>query len=348
MKPGVLLFRADATLAIGMGHVMRCLALAQAWQEAGSTVSLAVAELPDALSPRVTAEGVSLSRIHATPGGSEDAAETIAQAHLLTADWVVIDGDRFGSDFLETVRAAGFRVLLIDDFADRNSFPADLIVNPDLDDGEPYRRRGATARLLMGPSYVLLRREFRQETEKKEIRQAGNRILVTLGGSDPENLTPKITDVLAHCSDLEVTVIVGAGYDKGHELRKLRASNLRVVFNPPNMAQFMKESDQAIIVGGGTLWELLSMGCAVLSYSRNIMQARVIQALSHRGAVVDMGETCNFDRAKLVASVKELAESHRVRERMRNLGRALVDGLGAARVVEAMQGAGASMSGSGS
>jgi len=327
---------------------MRCLALAQAWQEAGSTVSLAVAELPDALSPRVTAEGVSLSRIHATPGGSEDAAETIAQAHLLTADWVVIDGDRFGSDFLETVRAAGFRVLLIDDFADRNSFPADLIVNPDLDDGEPYRRRGATARLLMGPSYVLLRREFRQETEKKEIRQAGNRILVTLGGSDPENLTPKITDVLAHCSDLEVTVIVGAGYDKGHELRKLRASNLRVVFNPPNMAQFMKESDQAIIVGGGTLWELLSMGCAVLSYSRNIMQARVIQALSHRGAVVDMGETCNFDRAKLVASVKELAESHRVRERMRNLGRALVDGLGAARVVEAMQGAGASMSGSGS
>jgi UDP-2,4-diacetamido-2,4,6-trideoxy-beta-L-altropyranose hydrolase len=348
MKPGVLLIRADASLAIGMGHVMRCLALAQAWQEAGGTVSLAVAELPDALSPRVTAEGVSLSRIHATPGGSEDAAETIAQAHLLTADWVVIDGDRFGSDFLETVRAAGFRVLLIDDFADRDSFPADLIVNPDLDDGEPYRRRGASARLLMGPSYVLLRREFRQETENKEIRQAGNRILVTLGGSDPENLTPRIADVLAHCSDLEVTVIVGAGYDKGHELQKLRASNLRVVFNPPNMAQFMKESDQAIIVGGGTLWELLSMGCAVLSYSRNIMQAHGIQALSHRGAVVDMGETCHFDRAKLVASVKELADSHRVRERMRDLGRALVDGLGAARVVEAMQGAGASMSGSGS
>jgi UDP-2,4-diacetamido-2,4,6-trideoxy-beta-L-altropyranose hydrolase len=331
-----------------MGHVMRCLALAQAWQEAGGTVSLAVAELPDALSPRVIAEAVSLSRIHATPGGSEDAAETIAQAHRLSADWVVIDGDRFGSDFLETVHAAGFRVLLIDDYADRESFHSDLIMNPDLDDGEPYRRRGATARLLMGPSYVLLRREFRQETEKKEIRQAGNRILVTFGGSDPENLTPKIANALAHCSNLEVTVIAGAGYDKANDLRKLKARNLRVVFNPPNMAQFMKESDQAIIVGGGTLWELLSMGCAVLSYSRNIMQARVIQALSHRGAVVDMGETRHFDPAKLVISVKELADSHQARERMRNLGRALVDGLGAARVVEAMQGAGAAMSGGGS
>lgn len=315
---------------------MRCLALAQAWQDAGGTVSLAVAELPDALLPRVTAEAVSLSRVHATPGGPEDAGETIAQSHRLRADWVVIDGDRFGSDFLETVRAAGFRVLLIDDFADRESFPADLIVNPNLDDdGEPYRKRGATARLLMGPSYVLLRREFRQGAEKREIRQTGDRILVTLGGSDPESLSPKIADALVHCSDLGVTVIAGAGYDKADELRKVNASNLRVVFNPPNIAQFMKDSDQAIIAAGGTLWELLSMGCAVLSYSRNIVQTRVVQALSHRGVVVDMGETRHFDPAKLAVSVKELVNSRMARERMTNLGRTLVDGLGTTRVVEA-------------
>lgn len=338
MKPGILLIRADASLAIGTGHVMRCLALAQAWQDAGGTVSIAVAELPDALLPRVTAEGVSLSRVHATPGSPEDAGETVAQAHRLRADWVVIDGDRFGSDFVKTVRAASFRVLLIDDFADRESFPADLIVNPNLgDDGEPYRKRGATARLLMGPSYVLLRREFRQGAEKREIRQTGNRILVTLGGSDPENLTPKIADALAYCSDLDVTVVAGAGYNKANELRKLKASSVRVVFNPPNMAQFMKDSDQAIIAAGGTLWELLSMGCAVLSYSRNIVQTRVVQALSHRGVVVDMGETRHFDPVKLAVSVKELVDSCMARERMTNLGRTLVDGLGTMRVVEAAQ-----------
>jgi UDP-2,4-diacetamido-2,4,6-trideoxy-beta-L-altropyranose hydrolase len=338
MKPDVLLIRADASRAIGTGHVMRCLALAEAWQDAGGTASLAVAELPDALSPRVTSEGVTLSRVHATPGGPEDAAATVAQAQGLSADWVAIDGDRFGSDFLETVHAAGLRVLLIDDFANRKSFAADLIVNPNLDDDEtPYRKRCATARLLLGPSYILLRREFRQGIEKRGTRQTGNRILVTLGGSDPENLTPRIANALADCSDLEVTAIAGAGYDTADELRKLKASNLRVVFNPANMVQLMKDSDQAIIAAGGTLWELLTMGCAVLSYSRNIVQASVVQALSRRGVVVDMGETCHFDPAKLLASVKGLVESRAARERMTNLGCALVDGMGAARVVEAMQ-----------
>jgi UDP-2,4-diacetamido-2,4,6-trideoxy-beta-L-altropyranose hydrolase len=337
MKPGALLIRADASLAIGTGHVMRCLALAQAWQDAGGTASLAVAVLPDALLPRVTSEGVSLCRVHAPQHGSpEDAAQTVAHARQLSAEWVVIDGDRFGSDFLAAVRAAGFRVLLIDDFADRESFPADLIVNPNLgEDGEPYRRRGATAPLLTGPAYVLLRREFKQGTPAGEIRQPGNRILVTLGGSDPENLTPQIAGALSSCPDLQVTVIVGAGYDNAEELGKLNAANLRVVTNPPNMAQIMKEHDQAIIAAGGTLWELLAMGCAVLSYSRNIVQARVVQTLAQRGAVIDMGETRHFDPAKLAASVKELVNSRLARERMTSLGRVLVDGLGPKRVVEA-------------
>ena len=343
MKPRVLLIRADASQAIGTGHVMRCVALAQAWQDAGGTTGLAAAELPEELFPRVTAEGISLRRIHASPGSLADAAETVAQASDLAADWIVIDGDRFDSDFLQTVRGArGFRVLLVDDFANRDSFPADLIVNPNLDENEePYRKRGATAQLAMGPSHVLLRREFRRGNAKKLVRQSGNRILVTLGGSDPENLTPAIAQSLARRPELEVTAVVGAGYRNLRDLRMLNASNLRVLLNPPSMAQLMRDSDQAIIAAGGTLWELLSMGCAVLSYSRNAVQTGVVRALAERGVVVDMGETRSFEATKLVVSVKGLVDSPKVRERMASLGHALVEGWGASRVVEAMQRLGA-------
>jgi UDP-2,4-diacetamido-2,4,6-trideoxy-beta-L-altropyranose hydrolase len=205
---------------------------------------------------------------------------------------------------------------------------------------ELYRMRGSSAPVLTGPRYALLRREFQTSCEK-QFAEKGNRLLITMGGSDPEDLTPRIATALANCPDLRITMVAGAGYSSVNELRELSAPNLKVVFDVQKMAELMRNMDLAVIAAGGTLWELLSVGCAVLSYSRNIVQARVVRDLANTGAVVDMGATGHFDPARLVTSVKELADSRASRERMASLGRALVDGLGSARVVEAMQRSGA-------
>jgi UDP-2,4-diacetamido-2,4,6-trideoxy-beta-L-altropyranose hydrolase len=341
MKPGALLIRADASVAIGTGHVMRCLALAQAWQDAGGTASFAVTELPDALQPRLSSNGFSPLRMETIPGGVEDALATIAQARQLNAEWIVVDGDHFHNDFLDHVRSSGFRVLLLDDFADRQTFPADLIVNPNLGaDEELYRKRGSKAPVLTGPRYALLRREFQTPCERR-FGEKGNRVLITLGGSDPEELTPRIVTALAGCPDLQLTVVAGAGYSSVNELRELSAPNFKVVFDVQTMAELMSNMDLAIIAAGGTLWELLSVGCAVLSYARNTVQRRVVRSLAKDGVVVDVGDTFSFDAASMVSEVKRLADSCPARERMAALGRALVDGLGAARVVEALERCGA-------
>ena len=342
MRPGALLIRADASVAIGTGHMMRCLALAHAWQDAGGQASFAVGEMPDALASRFVSEGGELLRIRAIPGSPQDAVETVAQAHRLRADWVVVDGDRFRSDFLADVQAGGLRVALIDDFADREFFPANLIVNPNPGvDEKIYRQRAFLGPLLAGERYVLLRREFRQSTERVEFREKNPRILVTLGGSDPENLTPRIAEAFMAWPGLQVTVVAGPGYNKLNELQKTRADNYRVVHNPSNMGELMCNSDLAVIAAGGTLWELLAVGCVVLSYSRNPVQARVVRDLAGRGAVVDMGETRSFEPAKLLSAIRELVSSSGRCLKMAKLGRALVDGLGATRVVEAILRSGA-------
>ncbi len=201
-------------------------------------MAFAVAELPEALETRLTGEGWGVCRIAANPGDPKDAQDTVAEARRVEASWVVIDGDHFGSKYLETVSGAGFRVLLIDDFAGRKSYPVDLIVNPNLEeDDEPYRMRGAHAPVCMGISYVLLRREFRQADKSRKIRPEGNRILVTLGGSDPENLTARIVGALAGCAGLDVTAIMGAGFHQGEELRELAASQVRIVRDAANMVR---------------------------------------------------------------------------------------------------------------
>jgi len=328
------LFRTDASVSIGTGHVMRCLALAQAVQDAGGHAIFAFQELPEALVERLKFERVEVIRITEEAGTQDDGRTTAACAERFLASWVVVDGDRFTSDCLSVLQRAGLRVALYDDFADRKSFPVDVVVNPNLGATDHvYERSGFTGSLLLGESYVPLRREFLVNPEERVFPREGNKILVTLGGSDPENLTPQIAAALAKVPDWEITIVAGPGYERATELRELVDRDLKIVSNPADMRSLMEASDLAVIAAGGTLWELLYLGCAVLSYARNLVQARVVGALAEKGAVVDMGDTKSLDGARLLAVAQQVVASRQVRENMAVAGRAVIDGRGAERVV---------------
>lgn len=318
---------------------MRCFALAEAWQDAGGAVAFLAGEMPKRLESRLNSDNMGVSGIDAVPGSKEDAAATIARADRLNADWIAVDGDRFGSNFLNSLRAARGRLLLLDDFAARESFPADIIVNPNLGaEAKLYKSRpgGSQAEILTGPRYVLLRSEFSRPIERA-FPENGNRVLITLGGSDPENLAPRIAGALAKCPDFELTVVAGPGYPTASELQKISSDDSKVIVDPQNMAELMADADLAVIAAGGTLWELLASECVVLSYARNPVQSRVIETLAREGIAVDMGATSRFDPVRLVSEVKRLAASKTAREKMASRGRALIDGNGAVRVIAAMR-----------
>jgi len=341
---GTLLIRADANVSVGTGHVMRCLALAQAWQDSGGDAVFAVAEIPSAIEQRLAGEGFSIVRMPEPAGGAEDADATVRAAHECGAVWVVIDGDRFDVGFLQGVKAGRSRVLLFDDFGERESFPADLILNPNSNAiEEPYRKGGSVTPLLLGESYVMLRREFASWRGERILPEKASKVLVTLGGSDPDNLTPKIAEALGHLAGYEITVIAGPGYPYLRQLEQAGPPNVRVVFNAKNMRELMEQADLAVIAAGGTLWELLYMQCVTLSYARNPVQSKIVQELAEKGAVHNMGATIDFDGSALATTVNELGRSKKMRRQMTNLGRQVVDGKGASRVLQALKenGAGA-------
>jgi UDP-2,4-diacetamido-2,4,6-trideoxy-beta-L-altropyranose hydrolase len=339
MGSETLVFRCDADTSIGIGHVMRCLALAQAWQAAGGRTVFAVAELPAGLENRLRTGGSELVRLQNGRGTHSDAAATIHAARQARAGWAVVDGDAFGVDFLRAVQDSSVRVLLIDDFASRESFPADLIVNPNLGASEDsYRQKCSKAGLLLGPSYVMLRREFTSWHGERVFAECGSRVLVSLGGSDPENLAPRIVETLRNVDSLQLTVVAGAAYPRWHELQESCAGDVQVTCNPSNMPELMREADLAIAVAGGTLWELLYMGCAVLSYARNPVQARVVDRVAEQRAARNLGDTGEFDGPALAVAVAGIASDRLLRERMAAAGRRLIDGMGANRVLEAIEG----------
>jgi len=268
---GSLLLRADASETIGTGHVMRCLALAQAWQDTGGRVVFLMATEAPAVEARLQSEGMEVIHLPVQPGSRDDAIQTADLARRVGADWVVVDGYHFGADYQRTIRGLGLHLLFIDDHGHADHYSADLVLNQNIHAHEGiYKNREPYTRLLLGTRYVLLRREFlKWRGWKREIPEVARKVLVTMGGSDPDNVTLKVIQALQQVDvdGLETIVVVGGGNPHYEELQSsVQESRFPVLLesNVTNMPELMAWADVAVSAGGSTSWELAFMGVPAL------------------------------------------------------------------------------------
>ena len=339
-----LLLRADASHQIGTGHVMRCLALAQAWQDIGGHATLSTAENAPGIRDLLEAEGVDVVRLSTQPGADDDAVQTAETALRLGADWVVADGYRFGSRYQEILKRMGCRLLFIDDYGHAGHYSADVVLNQNLHASEHlYADREPYTRLLIGRPFLLLRREFLEwKGWERQISGAARRVMVTLGGSDPHNTTSRVIDALEQIDveGLEVVVVVGASNrHRDGLLAERRGSRLRIEFrdNVARMSELMAWADVAVSAGGSTCWEMAFMGLPAVAIVLAENQRSIVCSLAESGAVVNAGWHSALSRDSLAALLTGLVREREARHRMSQRGRGLVDGLGAKRVAELLR-----------
>jgi len=220
-----LLFRTDDSVAIGSGHAMRCLALAQEWQRRGGLAIFSAAETTPSFLQRLAGDDIASLRIDAAPGSLADAEQTISLARANNAVWIVADGYRLGPVWQRAIKAAGLRLLVLDDHGFCDFFCADLLLNQNaLPPDRDYAARAPGARQLLGTRYVLLRREFAVWSSwQRETPALARKILVTLGGADPDNVTAKVIEALAQFADVEAVVVVGGANPHLESLQTLAA-----------------------------------------------------------------------------------------------------------------------------
>ena len=341
--PGTLLIRADAGEKIGSGHVMRCLALAQAWQDAGGEVRHTGTALPPALAVRLAAERIVPTVLTDAPGSPADAARTTALARDCGADWLVIDGYQFGADYQRALAASGARVLVNDDFGSIGEYVADAILDQNLGAREnAYARRGATTQLLLGPRFALLRREFtRWRDWSREIPAEGRRILVTLGGSDPDNATLQVIEALRQVKvdGLEAVIVAGGGNPHREKLAAaVRAAGrgFRLLTDVSNLDELMAWADLAVAAGGSTSWERALLGLPGLVVVLAENQRGIAQALGAAECAIDLGWARELRVPQLAADITAALRDGGWRARAAEQSRRLVDGRGAERVVETL------------
>lgn len=341
----ILLIRADASSKIGTGHLMRCLALAQAWKDAGGrTVFLMATKVP-ALEHRLHPEGMEVVHLPVQPGSIDDAAQTANFAQEVGADWVVVDGYHFGADYQRTIKERGLRLLFIDDNGHAEHYYADIVLNQNIHAHEGlYRNREVYTRLLVGTRYVLLRREFLKWRDwKRKIPDVARKVLVTMGGSDSDNVTLNVIRALqqVNVDGLEAIVVVGGGNPHYEELQSAVQSShypIRLESNVTDMPELMAWADVAVSGSGTTCWELAFMGVPSIVVILTKNQKQVAEGLHKAGAVLDLGWYKNLSCADIANAVRHLLPDRKIRSEMAQRGRQLVDGDGVARVLMHLRG----------
>lgn len=344
--------RADASAAIGMGHVTRCLALAQQLRASGVSVEFVCRDAAgDLLSAIETAHGFKVSCLPADVADwRDDLSGTLGLAcRDSRPDWIVVDHYQLDARWEKGAKENCGRLLAIDDIADRDH-GSDLLLDQNLHAAPEarYRNRVPQAcRMLLGPRFALLRSEFNAwQGWRRDIPPRATRVLVTLGGGDAEDVTSTVLTGLAQIAEfpLEIHALAGSGHPRWAQLQTLAArlggeGRHRIVLerHSDRMPELMAWADVAVTGGGSTAWELAFMGLPSLLITLSEDQRPNVAALAAAKLGVDLGDYRELQAATVAAQGARLAADGERRAGMCRELRELVDGRGAERVTAAMK-----------
>jgi len=338
-----LLIRADASKNIGTGHIMRMVALGQAWRDSGGKSVFLCAEITPALGKRLKEEGFSCERLDASPGSDEDIELTCSaiSRHGNCSALVVLDGYQFGSGFQAKLKRRGCHLLVMDDYGHADAHHADWVLNQNISASENlYQTNADHARLLLGTKFALLRSEFLKfRGWSRKIPKVARNILVTLGGADPANVTARIVQSLATL-DFQVRVIVGGSNPHLESIRHAveafgnERARFELLVDSNNMPELMAWADLAIAAGGSTAWELAFMGLPGIFFVLADNQQAIAVALEQKGLGICLGwPSDDLSFSRLTLAVSQLANDQTKRQILSAQGRFVVDGLGSQRLV---------------
>ena len=351
----MVVIRADANSKIGMGHVMRCLSVADALVKCGEEVLFVTAD--DTPVPLLTKKGVPYRVLHTDyadmeaelpelwnalselPQRVESSEEALPQRNTA----ILVDSYYVTEKYLAALKKRITTIYMDDIYA--FSYPVDMLINYNIYGEEMgYEKDAAFAdtKILLGTEYVPLREEFSAAEQQRTAADGG--ILITTGGSDSFNLAGQLLmeamkyDAL---KEKEYHVVSGSLNPHIGELQALaqKHENIHIHCNVTNMAELMAESEVALSAGGSTLYELCAMGVPVIAFSFAENQERLVQTFVKRG-IAQYGGNYRTDGNKMIqntiAGLETLLEDENLRTEYRKKARTLVDGKGAVRIAEAI------------
>lgn len=329
--------RANGGPGIGSGHITRCLALAAALAKNGVHVLL-LANPESEVDATSGLPGITVISVPA--GEATDLRQTrdLIASHGVGA--LVVDSYDVSSGSLSEI---SIPVAAIVDAPPPVALPVALLVNGSANaDKLPHSLRPG-ARVLRGPSFVMLSPSF-DSVPPREASRNVERVLVTTGGGDAADVSRIfLRSARAAIPDADVTVAVGPYYSSGvlEQLEEMCETDdrIRLSVSPPTLRPLMDTADIAVTAGGQTAYELAATGTPACAVSVAANQRANLQGLSLAGALWWVGDAEDeFLEHRLASTLSRLAQNHDHRTAMSRAGQEVIDSQGAHRVAAAVLG----------
>lgn len=338
VKPAII-FRVDATPLVALGHLKRCLALAERLKESGSLVFFLTSNDTYAVQLIHTA-GFPYRTIDAPPNTPTDSASLIEMAGQSGVRMVVIDSYEIDNQYRQKLMKEGLFVISITDSPYTNII-SHVIINGNLHaEALTYTVPDGT-KLLTGIQYLILGREFWHGGSAVPMVDHVHNVLITMGGIDHYDLTATILRLLeASKKRFTITVIIGPYYTNRaaieNQVKRMR-KRVEVVETPPTLYTWMSQCSLAFSAGGQTLYELAVLGRPTVGISLWENQEGNVSALAALGALRAL--TYRDERGfveELEATIVQLLEDSDELRRLSKVASSIVDGKGAERVARAI------------
>lgn len=337
-------FYVGGGLEHGTGHLYRCRALARGLKRGEDSIFLVDEQKRDLLEICADVGGECLAVSGQSVGERAGSVRSLVRDR--DVDVLVLDLFEVEADHLRALRSATDELPLValDDYSITRPIP-DVVIKPHLVEewyGLDSSWEGTT--LLTGPDYWILRPGLRDLARRERgIRGDPGTVLVTMGGSDPREVTRNVVEVLgADGSVPHLTVVCGPGYPDLEGLRATaaevpRETEIEIFHAPDDFDRLMFECDVAVTAGGYTVYELAALGTPMVILPWVDHQEKHAGAMESRGAAVAMEMAQNLEPTSLRGTVVELLDDQSRRRRMSDAGRRTVDGDGVERVADVLR-----------
>ncbi|MBT2625101.1 UDP-2,4-diacetamido-2,4,6-trideoxy-beta-L-altropyranose hydrolase [Bacillus sp. ISL-32] len=346
-----ILFRTDASIEIGTGHVMRCLTLANALRKKGANIIFVCRNLQGHLAEVIREKQFDLIMLpepknvfipKITPHSDwlgvpwyVDAAETISAMKDMNMDISLLIIDHYAIDinWEMNVKKHVKKMMVIDDLADR-LHDCDILLDQNL--YHHYKDRYVnlvpkSCKQFLGPEYVLLRDEF-YSFLPHHINRDGSvkKILVFFGGSDPTNETKKVMKAFQQLpsQDIELDIVIGNTNTHKNEIETICKKHAFCSFHCQvnHMAELMYNADLAIGAGGSTTWERCYLGLPSIVITVAENQESIAQTLDQLGAIKYLGPKESVNESDVVSAIQEMMNNPLPLKQMSRKARLLLEG----------------------